>query len=87
MADDRHNIKLSPEVYELLKEEKGRQNWDAFLLDLLEEDETQDRQADALELIAGMLMVDYSYNSDRPDFSPEALEREARHHASGGEIQ
>ena len=86
MPDDRHNIKLRPEVYELLKDEKGRQNWDSFLLDLVEGDEIQERQADALELIAGVLMVQYNY-SDKPDFSTEALEKEARHFASGGEIQ
>jgi len=44
----------------------------------------QERQADALELIAGMLMVYYCYDPEQPDFSVEALEEEARFHAKGG---
>jgi len=47
--------------------------------------EAQERQADALELIAGMLMVYYCYDPDQPDYTVEALEKEARFHAAGGD--
>lgn len=42
------------------------------------------RQADALEVIAGMLMLDYLDHEDRPDYSVESLHREAVFHARGG---
>ena len=44
----------------------------------------QERQADALELIAGMLMVRFEFDEDMPSYTVEALEREARFHAKGG---
>jgi len=44
----------------------------------------QERQADALELIAGMLMVRFDYDEDTPGYTVEALEEEARFHAKGG---
>lgn len=48
--------------------------------------EAQERQADALELIAGMLMVDFEYGEDNPSYTVEALEEEARFHARGGDL-
>jgi hypothetical protein len=47
--------------------------------------DAQERQAEALELIAGMLMLEYDSREDRPSYSAEALEEEARFHASGGD--
>ena len=44
----------------------------------------QERQAEALELIAGMLMVRFEFDEDMPSYTVEALEREARFHAKGG---
>ena len=44
----------------------------------------QERQAAALELIAGMLMVRFDYDEDMPSYTVEALEEEARYHAKGG---
>jgi len=44
----------------------------------------QERQAAALELIAGMLMVWFDYDEDMPSYTVEALEEEARYHAKGG---
>jgi hypothetical protein len=43
------------------------------------------RQADALEAIAGMLMVAFDYDEEMPGYSVEALYEEALFHGRGGE--
>lgn len=48
--------------------------------------EAQERQAEALELVAGMMMVRFHYDEDTVDFSAEALRDEAEHFASGGGV-
>jgi len=45
-----------------------------------------ERQADALEVIAGMLMLEFDYREDRPGYSVEALYEEAQYHGQGGEL-
>lgn len=85
--DNRMNIKVSPEVFERLSDKKGHETWDSYLLDLTDDEEVQERQADALELIAGMLMLEFDSREDRPSYSVEALAAEARFYARGGETQ
>ena len=46
--------------------------------------DAQEQQAEAMELIAGMMMVRFSYDEDMPEFNTEALRREAEHFANGG---
>ena len=46
--------------------------------------DAQEQQAEAMELIAGMMMVRFSYDEDMPEFNTEALKREAEHFADGG---
>jgi aminoglycoside/choline kinase family phosphotransferase len=46
--------------------------------------DAQEQQAEAMELIAGMMMVRFSYDEDMPEFNTEALRREAEHFADGG---
>ena len=42
--------------------------------DLLERiAEAQERQAQAIEVLAGALLMEYTYDSDKPDFTVEAL--------------
>ena len=48
--------------------------------------EAQERQAEAMELAAGMMMLQYHYNEETVDFSSEALKEEALHFARGGEF-
>lgn len=48
--------------------------------------EAQERQARALEAIAGILMVDFDYDEDRPDYTVEALYEEALFHGRGGDL-
>jgi len=43
--------------------------------------DVQERQADALELIAGILLMDFDYDEDRPSYTVEALREEALFHA------
>ena len=43
------------------------------------------RQAAALEAIAGMLMLQFEYDDDLPGYSVEALYRDAQYHGRGGE--
>ena len=45
----------------------------------------QERQADALEAIAGMAMVAFDYDEEMPDYSVEALYEEELFHGRGGE--
>ena len=42
-----------------------------------------ERQADALELIAGMLMVSYCADPSNPDYSTEQIEQKARFYVGG----
>lgn len=47
--------------------------------------DAQERQAEALELIAGMMMLRYHYNDEAGvEFTAEAMEEEARFFARGG---
>lgn len=43
------------------------------------------RQAAALEVIAGMLMLQFDYDDDRPGYTVESLYQEARYYGRGGE--
>lgn len=49
--------------------------------------EANERQAEALETIAGMMMMRFEYDDDMPSYSTEAMLEEAHHYASGGELQ
>ena len=49
--------------------------------------EAQERQAEAMETVAGMLMMHFNYSEDMPSFSAEAMLEEAQYFASGGELQ
>lgn len=54
--------------------------------DLLERiAEAQERQAQAMEVLAGALLMQYTYDSDKPDFTVEALHDEAIFHGTGGD--
>mgnify|MGYP006269941617 CR=1 FL=1 len=46
--------------------------------------DAQERQAEALELMAGMMMLRLYYDDDAVDFTAEAMEEEARFFARGG---
>ena len=48
--------------------------------------DAQERQAEAMELAAGMMMLRYHYDDETVDFSSEALKEEALHFARGGEF-
>ena len=43
-----------------------------------------ERQADALELIAGMLILSYCAEPSNPDYSTEEIQQKARFYAGGG---
>jgi hypothetical protein len=47
--------------------------------------DAQECQAEALEAIAGMLMVAFDYDEAMPGYSVEALYEEALFHGRGGE--
>ena len=83
---DRANIKVSRDVYEELSAEKGGETWDAFLTRLVDNEDFRQEQLQSLELISGMMMLEFDSRDDRPDYSPEALEREARFFARGGDV-
>ena len=46
-----------------------------------------ERQAQAQELIAGIMMMWFDYHEDMPTYSVEAMAEEAKFHATGGEFQ
>lgn len=45
--------------------------------------EAQERQADALEIIAGMLMLEFESNDDRRNYSIDTMREDAHHYATG----
>ena len=91
---DRSTIKLQEAEFEKHNEQRKEAGltWSEYLngqsSDLRQREvEAQERQAEAMETVAGMLMMHFNYSEDMPSFSAEAMLEEAQHFASGGELQ
>lgn len=53
----RKNLKISAETYDLLVEHKDGRTWDAFLSDLVEDDETVSLSSEQVEEIVSLVSV------------------------------
>lgn len=84
---ERGTIKLPEDEYE--RHNERRQALGLTWAEYIEGNapDVQERQAEALETIAGMMMMRFDYDDDMPSYSTEAMLEEARHFASGGELQ
>ncbi len=84
---ERGTIKLPEDDYERHNERRKSMGltWAEYIDG--QAPDVEERKAEALETIAGMMMMRFDYDEDMPSYSTEAMLEEARHFASGGELQ
>jgi len=90
---DRSNIKLPEDEFERHNERRKElgQTWSQYLDGQAPDHqermiELQERQADALEAIAGILMMQFEASSGTGRWSPESLYEDAELYGTGGDL-